>query len=155
MSSFVTTTRDAVVLAIQNAMTATTLTPTINTIGAYDQFYNLKDLTGGQVIVIPQKMERQPLTRHAARQKILAMDIAVQFKAGTAGPTTAVLDPYMNLAEQIATYFERGDNMANFALSNGGVCTGVAHSNLFVDEMLRNFGTFCSVVTLTITLNAP
>lgn len=148
MSAIIAATRDAIATAITAAMAggSPALTPLLPVTPIYDIYFNLEDLDGGQCLVVPQKKDSEPFTRQAATKRVVDIDVAIQFKYGTTGPTPAVLDPYMGLAEDLADYFERT------TISTGAVVTRVSHPQIFVDEQLRKARTFTSVVTISCLL---
>lgn len=144
--SIVTDTRDQVAQAIRDAMDGANaaLSPKVTVTAAYDLYWNLDQLSAGQILVIPTAKDCEPLTRKGQRERTITIEIAVQFKWGDTGPTLEALDPYQSLAEAIADYFERRK------LTNGATCIHVDHPRLFVDEHLRKLRTYTSVLALTL-----
>lgn len=150
MSAIAASTRDALAAFIAAAMTGGSplLTPQIPVQAIYDITFNLKQLQGGQCIVVPAQKEPALLMRNGAlgQQNDIVIHAAVQYKYSTA-PSAAELDPYLNLIEQIET------QVMGQKMSNGAWCISASYPHgLFLERHMTDFRVFTSVVALKFKL---
>jgi hypothetical protein len=75
-------------------------------------------------------------------ERDIKIDVAVQKKYET--EENAELDPLMELAEEIADFFEKKK------LSNGARCVKVDHDPIYVPQHMMENRIFTSIVTLTL-----
>lgn len=142
MSADVTAIRDSVVNKLKTAMGNGSLKPALQAQAIYDLAWNLQQLAGGQLVVMPQTKSPQLANRAANQKDEVKIDVAVQYKYAT--PAATEVDPYLSMAEGIADLF-LGHN-----LDVGPTCLEASFPHgLFLQEHVKEFGVFTSVVTLT------
>lgn len=109
---------------------------------AYRPIYKLEDMDVLHVTVVPKGASAEFGTRADDRREI-QLDVAVQQR--TANDSTAVLDPLLALAEEIADYCRRL-RPADFPAA---ICLRVEHAPIYAPEHIETMATFTSVLTLT------
>jgi len=143
--SVVTDTRDAVASSLAAAMKEEPplFAPLLSVDAGYDFYDSIDGLkaAGGRVMVTAPKKTCDPASRGGPRKRQIDVYVAVQYKYTTGD--TKEIDPYQELAEAIADYFERK------TLSNGATIVKVDHPQLWSDEHFRSLRVFTSVLTLT------
>lgn len=94
---------DAVAVAINAAPTGTWALP-FTAERAYHVIYDMDELGTMRVNVVPAVTQREPLSR---AEDVVSYQIAVRIAAHLADLKPATIDPYIQLAEEMAAYFSR------------------------------------------------
>lgn len=138
MSSTIVTVADAVVASLNGNV----FTPTFTATRAYRPVFDLVDLTTIHVTVVPKGFTREGGTR-GAEQGDFQIDVAVQQKV--ASDSAEVLDPLMDLVEDIAKFLRRQRPESY----TDAICLKVENSPVYSPEHLNEQRVFTSVLTLT------
>jgi hypothetical protein len=148
--------RDAVVTEINGTFLPAytpAFTPAVTAIAVYDYEVGLEKLVGARIVVSPRSKQEIIITRNGADQSELMIDVVVQAKLSPyPPPSNAAVDPFMNLAESIVTYFKRRIlEITN--MPNGAICLKAEWPHLFFEPHWRTLHTFTSVIGLQFTVN--
>ena len=119
----------------------------------YDIYFGLQELRAGRVIVIPSRRESDLLTRGAVVRGDVSIDVAVQYKYGTAGPTANELDPWLGLSESIPALFLGKTFSVTFGSGDTQTigCLKAEYPFVYFEPHIREMRTFTSVSRMTFT----
>jgi len=138
--------RDAIVQQINSAG----LQPSIKALATYDLAADIKDLTGGRILVIPQTRTIEAIRRQGDQKASFSIDVGTQFKGKDILPAT--LDPYLSLSEQIAVMF-LGQSINSKTVPAATCVEASWPHGLFIQQHMSEFRTLTSVVTLKFLVN--
>ena len=124
--------------AIVTALNAEDFTKDFTAVRTLLPEYELKDMKTLHVTVIPREMEIKKINR-AQNRKEMTIDIAVQVRPGDV--TNAVLEPYLDLADEIVEFLDRKD-----FTSPAAIWLQTEHNPLCAYEHLRELRQITSVI---------
>jgi hypothetical protein len=116
----------------------------------YDIYWNLAQLTGGRILTMPTEKDQQIMTRAGTQLSEVTIEVCLQYKYKE--PTSAELDPYLQIMETIAA-----------PVSDGGVFLGNQQpiagnffcleakfiDGLWLKNHVKDFRVFSSMVALS------
>lgn len=127
--------------AVKTALNGATFSKAFTSARSYRPEVTEVNASTLSVYVIPKSETIAIDTRSRQRAE---MEIDVAILINTAAATTALLDPYMLLAQEIKEFF------FGMTLSTGAVVTGIENNPIWNADALDQLTAFQSVITLTL-----
>jgi len=135
----------SVAAAVRDELAAGTFAIPFSPVRAYMPAYDLKEMDGVRVTVVPRENVMTNLDRSRISNAV-GVDIAVQRKLSSVEP--AAVDPLMDLMQQIANFVDR----RKLSLMASAKWTRQEHRVLYAPEHMRDMRLFTSVLTVTYTV---
>jgi hypothetical protein len=143
-SNLICPTRDAVVAYLNAQIVAQGITPALTAVAAYEAVADLQDLAGARLLVIPRDLASELLTMDLQDERKPKIDVILQYK--TAATTTALLDPYLKLAEALCQV------LLGQTMTSGAVCTDAEWlDGAFDRQILQDYNVLHCSTTYTFT----
>jgi len=148
MASLMLDIADAVVVALNAASVATTLSQTFTSTRAYTPRADLKDLGGTLVVsVVPVSSTAEVINRGGKAQETYDIDVAVQKRSTETDPDDDpdVFDPIVLLSEEIQTLLHGATLTAGGVILN---CMESPDRPTFIHEHVTEYRQLTAVVRL-------
>jgi H2-forming N5,N10-methylenetetrahydromethanopterin dehydrogenase-like enzyme len=132
----------SIAAAVKAELAGQTFSPPITCERKYAPHWDLRDIDGVQVTVVPRGNELASESRAQLSNQV-SVDVAVQKKVSAATP--AELDPLMNLVQDVTDFLTRRP-LAGFALASW---LRITNTPIYAPEHLADKRLFTSVLTVT------